>query len=279
MLRLRVWLVDFFFLFRWCVRVSVSVCVCIPYAKPYYGMEWSSASASPLICQEWLSWLIEMLPLKFHSTPHTVNTATQCNSLPQRPPFRFCFSALFLNIGVWRLARFKFVLLFFSLEERRFIRRDACGEKLASKALICIINWVVIHTFWVTEGERDRLAPQYFHFLLIFPFLFSLLHLHSNSICSTGIISCPFLVEINSFFSLLFISEFNNITQRYFGFPEKQVEMLRAVSAVIFRLPLCRFPYFPRCLCVSVPHLVNEYIMNSKHQAYRYLHILASRQR
>ena len=134
-------------------------------------MERSSVSASPLICQEWLSQLIETLPLKSRPVSLTVNTArgvTHSLKGPSSP----LFPCSFLSIGVWRLAWFKFLFFLFSSEEIRFIRRDACGEKLASKALICIINWVVIHTFRGTEGERDRPAPPLFPFSPYFPFPF-----------------------------------------------------------------------------------------------------------
>lgn len=89
-------------------------------------------------------------------------------------------------------------------------------KKIGKQALICIINSVVIHIFEQLR-ERSRVSPgleeprdgAWIIFNIYIPIQFTQLEL-------SGSPSCWRLIQL----SLLFISKFNNITQRYFFFSE-----------------------------------------------------------
>lgn len=107
-------------------------------------------------------------------------------------------------------------------EERCFSSGEAGGrcawkkKKIGKQALICIINSVVIHIFEQLR-ESSRVSPgleeprdgAWIIFNIYIPIQFAQLEL-------SGSPSCWRLIQL----SLLFISKFNNITQRYFFFSE-----------------------------------------------------------
>lgn len=111
--------------------------------------------------------------------------------------------------------------------------RCAWKKKIGKQVLICIINSVVIHIFEQLR-ERSRVSPgleeprdgAWIIFNIYIPIQFAQLEL-------SGSPSCWRLIQL----SLLFISKFNNITQRYFFFSEHREIFLQVLS--IFPVLFC----------------------------------------